>query len=104
MMIGMMTIDWPMIIGGKDFLPLPVFIPVTFEMTVLLSAFGMVGTFFVVSDLKPWGIPKTFDLRSTDNKHVMAIEIEKNQMNEVELKKLLVSNGASETSIKVMDV
>ena len=30
MMIGMMTIDWPMIIGGKDFLPLPVFIPVTF--------------------------------------------------------------------------
>ena len=34
MMIGMMTIDWPMIIGGKDFLPLPVFIPVTFEMTV----------------------------------------------------------------------
>ena len=104
MMIGMMTIDWPMIIGGKDFLPLPVFIPVTFEMTVLLSAFGMVGTFFVVSDLKPWGIPKTFDLRSTDDKHVMAIEIEKNQMEEVELKKLLVSNGASETSIKLMDV
>ncbi len=104
MMIGMMTIDWPMIIGGKDFLPLPVFIPVTFEMTVLLSAFGMVGTFFVVSDLKPWGIPITFDLRSTDDKHVMAIEIEKNQMKEVELKKLLVSNGASETSIKVMDV
>ena len=104
MMIGMMTIDWPMIIGGKDFLPLPVFIPVTFEMTVLLSAFGMVGTFFVVSDLKPWGIPKTFDLRSTDDKHVMAIEIEKNRMKEVELKKLLVSNGASETSIKLMDV
>ena len=104
MMIGMMTIDWPMIIGGKDFLPLPVFIPVTFEMTVLLSAFGMVGTFFVVSDLKPWGIPKTFDLRSTDDKHVMAIEIEKNQMKEIELKKLLVSNGASETSIKLMDV
>lgn len=104
MMIGMMTIDWPMIIGGKDFLPLPVFIPVTFEMTVLLSAFGMVGTFFVVSDLKPWGIPKTFDLRSTDDKHVMAIEIEKNRMKEVELKKLLISNGASETSIKVMDV
>ena len=104
MMIGMMTIDWPMIIGGKDFLPLPVFIPVTFEMTVLLSAFGMVGTFFVVSDLKPWGIPKTFDLRSTDDKHVMAIEIEKNRMKEVELKKLVVSNGATETSIKVMDV
>ena len=103
MMIGMTTIDWPMIIGGKDFLPLPVFIPVTFEMTVLLSAFGMVGTFFVVSDLKPWGIPKTFDLRSTDNKHVMAIELDKNSLSEKELKKLLMTNGASETNIKLMD-
>tara|TARA_Y100001958_G_scaffold110577_1_gene78026 strand:- start:62 stop:595 length:534 start_codon:yes stop_codon:yes gene_type:complete len=103
MMIGMTTIDWPMIIGGKDFLPLPVFIPVTFEMTVLLSAFGMVGTFFVVSDLKPWGIPKTFDLRSTDNKHVMAIELDKNSLSETELRKLLKINGASETNIKLMD-
>ena len=103
MMIGMTTIDWPMIIGGKDFLPLPVFIPVTFEMTVLLSAFGMVGTFFVVSDLKPWGIPKTFDLRSTDNKHVMAIELDKNSLSEKELRKSLMTNGASETNIKLMD-
>ena len=103
MMIGMTTIDWPMIIGGKDFLPLPVFIPVTFEMTVLLSAFGMVGTFFVISDLKPWGKPKTFDLRSTDDKHVMAIEIEKNNMSEAALKKLLKSNGASEANSKLMD-
>ena len=103
MMIGMTTIDWPMIIGGKDFLPLPVFIPVTFEMTVLLSAFGMVGTFFVVSDLKPWGIPKTFDLRSTDNKHVMAIELDKNSLSETELRKLLMTNGAAETNIKLMD-
>jgi len=103
MMIGMMTIDWPMIIGGKDFLPLPVFIPVTFEMTVLLAAFGMVGTFLVVSDLKPWGKPKTFDLRSTDDKHVMAIEIEKNSMSEIQLKKLLESNGASETNTKLME-
>ena len=52
MMIYMMTIDWPMIIGGKDFLPFPTFIPVTFEMTVLLSAFGMVGTFTIVSGPK----------------------------------------------------
>ena len=86
MMIGMMTIDWPMIIGGKDFLPLPVFIPVTFEMTVLLSAFGMVGTFFGVSDLIPWGIPKTFDLRSTDDKHVMAIELDNNKIDSKKLK------------------
>ena len=104
MMIGMMTIDWPMIIGGKDFLPLPVFIPVTFEMTVLLSAFGMVGTFFVVSDLKPWGIPKTFDLRSTDDKHVMAIELDDNKIDSKKIKTILNTTGASEVNDKVMDL
>ncbi len=102
MMIGMMTIDWPMIIGGKDFLPLPVFIPVTFEMTVLLSAFGMVGTFLVISDLKPWGKPKTFDLRSTDDKHVMAIDLSNNSISKDKITKLLKSSGASETNEKTM--
>ena len=28
----------------------------------LLSAFGMVGTFLVISDLKPWGKPNIFDM------------------------------------------
>jgi len=104
MMIGMTTIDWPMIIGGKDFLPLPVFIPVTFEMTVLLSAFGMCGTFFVVSDLKPWGKPKTFDLRSTNDKHVIAVEIDKNIIDVKNIKSLISKSGASEVSEKKMEI
>jgi hypothetical protein len=29
----MMSFDWPMIIGGKDYASFPAFIPVTFEMT-----------------------------------------------------------------------
>ncbi len=98
MMIGMMTIDWPMIIGGKDFLPLPTFIPVVFEMTVLLSAFGMVGTFLVISDLKPWAKPHMFDLRSTDDKHIMAIELEKNKLEKNKISRLLKSSGASEVN------
>ena len=100
MMIGMMTIDWPMIIGGKDFLPFPTFIPVVFEMTVLLSAFGMVGTCLVVSDLKPWGSPIQFDLRSTDDKHVMAIELNKNSLSKDKILEILKSSGASETNEK----
>ena len=75
MQIGMMTIDWPMIIGGKDFLPLPVFIPVSFELTVLLAAFGMVITFLLVSDLKPWAKPKLFSKRSTNDRHVLVINM-----------------------------
>jgi hypothetical protein len=53
MQIWMLGYDWPMIIGGKNYASLPPFIPVTFELTVLLSALGMVATFMIISDLKP---------------------------------------------------
>ena len=75
MMYYMMGFDWPMNIGGKNFVALPPFIPVTFEVTVLLSALGMVATFLIVSDLKPYKIPRMFDIRSTDDKLVMAIDL-----------------------------
>ena len=79
MQIWMLGIDWPMIIGGKNFVALPDFVPVTFELTVLLAAFGMVGTFLVASDLKPWKDPKLLDIRITDDKHIMAIDLGKNK-------------------------
>lgn len=45
-----MSIDYPMIIGGKPFFALPAFVPVTFEVTVLLATLatvvGMITFFF----------------------------------------------------------
>ena len=103
MMIGMMGIDWPMIIGGKDYIPIPSFIPVTFEMTVLLASFGMVGTFFVISNLKPWGKPRIYDIRITDDKHVMAIDLDRNDKSEADIKKVLQGSGATEVNNKKFD-
>lgn len=98
--IWMLGFDWPMIIGGKNFASLPPFIPVTFEFTVLLSAFGMVGTFFIASDMKPYKWPRQFDLRSTDDKHVMAIDLASNVLSKDELGRILKDNGASEVNEK----
>jgi hypothetical protein len=90
-----------MIIGGKNFASLPPFIPVTFELTVLLSALGMVGTFMIVSDMKPYKWPRQFDIRSTDDKHVMAIDLAVNAArSKDELKQLLKDSGASEVNEK----
>ncbi len=100
MQIGMLGVDWPMIIGGKDHVALPDFIPVTFELTVLLAAFGMVGTFMVISNLKPWGKPRIYDLRITDDKHVMAVDIAANDASEDDIKKALQSAGAVEVNNK----
>jgi len=104
MQIWMMGVDWPMIIGGKDFVPLPAFVPVSFEMTVLLAAFGMVGTFLVASDLKPWKDPKMLDLRITDDKHVMAIDLGKNKsVNTDKINSILKESGAVEINDKEVE-
>jgi hypothetical protein len=104
MQFWMLGVDWPMIIGGKDFTPLPDFIPVTFELTVLLAAFGMVGTFLVSSDLKPWKNPKMLDLRITDDKHVMAIDLGKNKSIDAKtINSVLKDSGAIEVNDKEVE-
>ena len=103
MQLYMLAIDWPMIIGGKDFAAIPDFIPVTFELTVLISAFGMVTCFLVVSNLKPYGKPRIFDLRSTDDMHVMALNLDSNPVPVEELRKVLRDNGAVEVNDKTFE-
>ena len=101
MQIWMLGFDWPMIIGGKNHASLPPFIPVTFEMTVLFAAFGMVGTFMIVSGLKPYAWPRQFDLRSTEDKHVMAVDLAVNHgKSKEEISRILKSAGASEVNEK----
>jgi Protein of unknown function (DUF3341) len=102
MQFWMLGFDWPMIIGGKPHASLPPFIPVTFEFTVLLSALGMVATFLIVSDMKPYGKPRQFDVRSTDDKMVMAIDLDLNKtQNRTAITQLLKDAGASEINEKV---
>ena len=75
----MLGFAWSMIIGGKDFIAAPDFVPVTFESTVLISALGMVGTFLVSNNLGPGKKAFMFDWRSVDDKYVMAIELDNNK-------------------------
>ncbi|SRR5690606_16339186 len=101
MQFYMMKFDWPMIIGGKDHGAFPDFIPVAFELTVLLASFGMVAVFMIVSNLKPWAQPRIFDVRSTDDKHIMAIDIANNTGLELQkIKDILFSSGATEVNNK----
>ena len=99
--IWMLGYDWPMIIGGKNFASLPPFVPVIFEFTVLLAALGMVGTFMIASDLKPYKWPRQFDLRSTEDKHIMAIDLALNKgKSKAEIASILKAAGASEVNEK----
>ena len=83
--------------------PLPTFIPVTFELTVLLAALGMVSIFLVSSDLKPYGKPKIFDRRSTDDKLVVAVDLAENAFVEKDITTILRNSGAVEVNKKQFD-
>lgn len=101
MMIGMLGFDWPMDIGGKPYIAFPDFIPITFEATVLLASLGMVATFLVISNLKPWGYkPFMYDPRSTDNKFVMVVDVDTNKLDESTIGRILSEHGATEVNTK----
>jgi Protein of unknown function (DUF3341) len=72
-----MAVDWPMNIGGKPNFALPDFIPITFELTVLFCAFGMVGAFFIKNHFFPGRAPRVMELRASADRFVIAIEADK---------------------------
>ena len=97
------TRDWPVIFGGKPYWPVPSFIPITFELTVLFAAIGMVVSFYVVSGLGPGVEAKTLDPRITDDKFCIAFnQAGANDTMIDQFKAFFQSTGASEVNTKVL--
>ena len=93
-----LTYDWPLNFGGKPFFSLPAWIPITFELTVLFSAVGMVLTFCYLCQLAPFVKKDHFNLRSTDDLFVMAFECT-DKTNETEALAFLQSLGAKDVKV-----
>ncbi len=96
------TKDWPVNIGGKPHFALPAWIPITFELTVLCSAVGMVLTFCYICQMAPFVKKHHFHPRSTDDLFVMAVECTE-KTNEAELLKFLSDAGAKDTHVQVAE-
>jgi hypothetical protein len=98
----MMVHDWHIDIGGKPnfalYKNLPAFIPITFEITVLCAAHGMFITFLLRSKILPGVTASNPDLRTTDDKFIMQIEV-KDTDNLEQIKSALKSTGASEVRV-----
>lgn len=74
-MTWVFTRDWPIIFAGKPYFSLPSFIPITFELTVLFSAVGMVITFFTICGLGPGIENPILHERITDDKFCIAFDV-----------------------------
>ena len=69
------VIDWPIIYGGKPFNSFPSFIVVTIVLTILTVTIGSLAVFSARSKLFPGRDNTVFDLRATDDKFVIVVEI-----------------------------
>ena len=69
-----MAVSWPVNVGGKPWNSLPAWIPVTFELTVLLAGLGVVLAFFIRSRMYLGKQPTPLFARVTDDRFVLALE------------------------------
>ena len=102
-MTWVFTRDWPIIFGGKPYWSVPAFIPITFELTVLFSAIGMVVTFYTICGLAPGVKNPTLDNRITDDKFCIAFNASGLKESELDAYKAFFSRtGASEVDSKTI--
>lgn len=99
-MTWIFTKDWPQIYGGKPHWAVPAFIPITFELTVLFAAIGMVVTFYVINGLGPGVVNPYIDPRITDDKFCIAFDTSEVDADVAE--NFLKETGADEINSKTL--
>jgi hypothetical protein len=92
--IWVFTKAWPLNFGGKPYLSLPSFVPVTFELTVLFAAFAMGFAFLIRSNLGPGKIPDILDEEVTNDHFQIILSEKNNRLSESELAEELAATGA----------
>jgi len=95
------AVDWPTIIGGKPFISLPAFIPITFEVTVLFAAHSTVAAFLVYNKLFPGKKAMIMHPEQTCNKFVMAFEKDKVSVDDASI--MFKELGAVEVVVQNVD-
>ncbi len=101
-MTWVMTTSYPINFGGKPNWPVPSFIPITFELTVLFSAWGMTLTYLVRNKLWPGRIPRIYDKRTTDDRMALVFDAENLSEKEINsIKEACKKEGALEINDKV---
>jgi hypothetical protein len=65
--------DWPLNVGGKPFNSFPLFIPVTFELTVLFSGLIAIGVLFARNRMWLFSKRRVFE-RVTDDRFVLVLK------------------------------
>ena len=91
-------------IGGKPNFSLlqnlPAFIPIAFEMTVFCAAHGLAVTYFLRNAIYPGKKNWNPDIRTTDDKFLIQIDLGENGVSGAEIEAILKETGAEEITRK----
>lgn len=69
------SVDWPLNVGGKPYDSLPAFVPIAFEITILLAGLGVVAALFARCGLWPGKRNRQPPAAVTDNQFVLALRL-----------------------------
>jgi len=92
------AIDWPINVGGRPMFSIPAFIPIMFELTVLLGGLSTAGFMFFLNRL-PITNPHPFDPRITDDKFALYIPLASQTAAQGDIESFLKSLSAEKVSI-----
>ena len=98
----MSAVDYPVVIAGKPYASWPAFVPVTFELTVLFSAFGAVLGMLAINQLPKhyhWVFLSERFAAASDDKFFVSIEASDAKFNPEENISFLRSIGASHVEL-----
>ena len=80
---GMLTFDWPMIIGGKPYAPWPSFVPIMFELTVLIGGVTTALVMFIAAGC--FRKPRIIDPEITNDRFVIWVDAKDPRFDEARL-------------------
>jgi hypothetical protein len=100
-MIWVNTVSYPLDFGGKPYLSIPSFIPITFEFTVLTASVSMVIAFLARNGLYPGKQPRIFDERITDDLFAITFSVDNASAADLEkINSVLTETGVVEIKKK----
>lgn len=89
------AVDWPLNVGGKPYNSLPAYIPVTFELTVLIAGLSTAAA-LILSCRLPRMTPQILDPGITNDKFALFVSSDDPAYRETEFKDLFKRAGAYE--------
>lgn len=96
--IWVFTKAYPLNIGGKPYLSIPSFIPVTFECAILFAAFAIVLAYLFKSNLGLGADNKIYSERATDDRFVVVLKVDDAEADQI--KSTFAETGAMEVKFE----